>query len=355
MLTAIHIRAEALARGFDLFGLAPAGTTPGADRFAAWLTAGHAGEMAYLERETDKRSDPRLLLAGARWVAMVGVSYDSLAVPASALSDPSRGRIARYAWGADYHDVVTPRLRAFGEWISARSRAWVDTGPILERAWAEQAGLGFIGRNTCLIHRARGSYLFLGAVLIGDDIAPDDAPEPATRKAQAGCGACRRCLDACPTEAFPAPGVLDARRCISYLTIELKGAIPLELRPRMGNWIFGCDVCQDVCPYVRRYAAPTRWREFSPVDAERAAPRLLDALAWDRDAFNLRFRGTALKRAKLRGLMRNVCVAAGNWGDPACLPLLERHARGDDALVAEHAAWAIERIRSGQRDKPGSV
>lgn len=344
MLTAASIRAEALTRGFDLFGLAPAGPTPGADRFAAWLATGYAGEMSYLWREADKRSDPRLLLAGVRWVAMVGVSYDSLAVPAAMLNDPSRGRIARYAWGADYHDVVTPRLRALGEWASTRSRAWVDTGPVLERAWANQAGLGFIGRNTCLIHRTRGSYFFLGAILIADEIGLDDAPESAPRKASVGCGACRRCLDACPTQAFPEPGVLDARRCISYLTIELKGAIPAELRPRMGNWIFGCDVCQDVCPYVRRYAIPTGWRTFHPVDAERAAPRLLDALAWDRDAFNQRFQSTALKRAKWRGVMRNVCVAAGNWGDRACLPLLERHARGEDALVAEHAAWAIEQI-----------
>jgi epoxyqueuosine reductase len=344
MLTSTAVRAEALARGFDLFGLAPAGPTPGADRFSDWLNAGYAGEMAYLGREIEKRSDPRLLLAGARWVAMVGVSYDSLAVPAATLNDPSRGRIARYAWGADYHELLTPRLRAFGEWISARSRAWVDTGPVLERAWAERAGLGFIGRNTCLIHRARGSYFFLGAVLIADDILQDDAPEPAARKANAGCGNCRRCLDACPTQAFPAPGVLDARRCISYLTIELKGAIPVELRSRLGNWIFGCDICQEVCPYVRRYAAPAPWQAFHPIDVERAAPRLLDALAWDRDAFNERFRGAALKRAKWRGVMRNICVAAGNWGDPACLPLLERHARGDDALVAEHAAWAIAQI-----------
>lgn len=344
MLTQSQFRAEAVSRGFDLFGVAPAGPTPGADRFAAWLSAGNAGEMAYLEREADKRSDPRLLLAGARWVAMVGVSYDSLAVPATLLNDPSRGRIARYAWGADYHDLITPRLRGLGEWASARSRAWVDTGPVLERAWAAQTGLGFIGRNTCLIHRTRGSYFFLGAILIADEIALDDTPAPAPRKASAGCGACRRCLDACPTQAFPEPGVLDARRCTSYLTIELKGSIPVALRPRMGNWIFGCDVCQDVCPYVRRYAIPAGWPAFRPIDAERAAPRLLDALAWDRDAFNQRFRGTALKRAKWRGVLRNVCVAAGNWGDPACLPLLERHARGEDALVAEHAAWAIERI-----------
>ncbi|MEO6062789.1 MAG: tRNA epoxyqueuosine(34) reductase QueG [Thermoflexales bacterium] len=344
MIAASGLRKSALEHGFDLIGIAPAGPTPGAARFWAWLAAGYAGEMGYLAREPERRADPRLAFEGARWLLLAGVSYDSLAVPIATLTDPARGRIARYAWGDDYHDVLTPRLRELGESIGGRSRAYVDTGPVLERAWAERAGLGFIGKNTCLIHRTRGSYFFLGAILIADEISQDEVPEPGPRKALAGCGACRRCLDACPTQAFPAPGVLDARRCISYLTIELKGAIPVELRPRMGNWIFGCDVCQDVCPYVRRYSAATPLREFHPIDADRAAPRLLDALAWDREAFNQRFRGSALKRAKWRGVMRNVCVAAGNWGDPNCLPLLERHARGDDALVAEHAAWAIARI-----------
>ena len=342
MIAASGLRKSALEHGFDLIGIAPAGPTPGAARFRAWLAAGHAGEMTYLAREPETRADPRRVLEGARWLLLAGVSYDSLAVPMATLTDPARGRIARYAWGADYHDVLTPRLRRLGETIGARTRAYVDTGPVLERGWAEQAGLGFIGKNTCLIHRTRGSYFFLGAVLIADEI---DLDEPAAKTADhPGCGSCARCLEACPTQAFPEPGVLDARKCISYLTIELKGSIPVALRPRMGNWIFGCDVCQDVCPYVRRYSAATAWREFHPIDADRAAPRLLDVLAWDREAFNARFKGTALKRAKWRGVLRNACVAAGNWGDPVCLPELERHARGDDPLVAEHAAWAITRM-----------
>ncbi len=345
MITASGLRKSALEHGFDLIGIAPAGPTPGAAHFAAWLSAGYAGEMAYLAREPEARADPRRVLEGARWLLLAGVSYDSLAVPMATLTDPARGRIARYAWGADYHDVLTPRLRRLGETIGARSRAYVDTGPVLERGWAERAGLGFIGKNTCLIHRTRGSYFFLGAVLIADEI---DLDEPAAKTADhPGCGSCARCLEACPTQAFPEPGVLDARKCISYLTIELKGSIPVELRPSMGNWIFGCDVCQDVCPYVRRYSAATPWREFHPFDADRAAPRLLDALAWDRETFNARFKGTALKRAKWRGVLRNACVAAGNWGDPAGLRLLERHAGGDDPLVAEHAVWAIARIRAG--------
>ena len=344
MIAASALRDLALAAGFDLVGVAPAGPTPGAARFAAWLAAGHAGEMGWLAREPDRRADPRRALPGCRWVLLAGMSYDTQAVPMADLTDPARGRIARYAWGLDYHDILTPRLRALGDRIGGETRAYVDTGPVLERSWAQASGLGFIGRNTCLIHSARGSYLFLGAILIASDLVNDLAPEPASRKAAAGCGSCVRCLQACPTGAFVGPGNLDARRCISYLTIELKGAIPTELRPEMRNWIFGCDACQDVCPYVRRYSTASREAAFRPASLERAAPLLLDALVWTPDAFAAQFRGTALKRAKWRGLMRNVCVAAGNWGDRRSLPLLERHARGADPLVAEHAVWAIRRI-----------
>lgn len=357
MLSPQHVTQMALELGFDLVGFAPAGPAPGASAFTDWLAAGYAGEMSYMARDPHKRLDPRRVLPGARTVVIVGASYDTLAVPHLILRDPGRGRIARYAWGADYHEILTPRLRILGERLAGESRAYVDTGPVLERAWAERCGLGFIGRNTCLIHRERGSFLFLGAVLLGDEIGdggpgvaptPNSEPPHASRKSQSGCGNCTRCLGACPTQAFPAPGVLDARRCISYLTIELKGSIPVELRPLMGNWIFGCDVCQDICPYVRRYSIPTHERAFYPADADRAAPRLLDLLALDRAAFNARFKGTPLMRAKRRGVLRNACVAAGNWGDPATLLLLEQLAQDEEPLVREHATWAIDRIK-GQR------
>lgn len=348
MLTTDLVCERALALGFDLIGFAPAGETPHAQRFTDWLAAGHAGEMAYLARPdaVDKRFDPHRVLPGARTVILVGVSYETLAVPMEVLQDPSRGRIARYAWGADYHDIITPVLREFGEWIANESRAYrayVDTGPVLERAWAEQCGLGFIGKNTCLIQRKGGSYLFLGAVLVAEELKSAIA-----RNSQyVGCGACTRCLDACPTNAFPAPGVLDARKCISYLTIELKGSIPIDLRPRMGNWIFGCDICQDVCPYVRRYSRPTRsalGQSFYPVNVERAAPRLVDVLSMSRTNFGTRFKGTALQRTKWRGLLRNACVAAGNWGNDAALPALKRLLTHDELIVREHAQWAIEKI-----------
>ncbi|MGQ9816183.1 MAG: tRNA epoxyqueuosine(34) reductase QueG [Candidatus Roseilinea sp.] len=356
MLTARLIVERALELGFDLIGFAPAGPTPGADRFLRWLSLGYAGEMGYLERSADKRADPRLALPGARTMILAGASYDTLAVPSEILTDPARGRIARYAWGADYHDILTPRLRQLGEFVARESRAWVDTGPVLERAWAEQCGLGFIGKNTCLIHRTRGSWFFLGAIVTPAEIQPDESASDdalsahhsqskvQNRKSKCGCGNCARCLVACPTQAFPEPFVLDARRCISYLTIELKGSIPLELRPLMGNWIFGCDICQEVCPYVRQYSRPTREPAFYPSDPERAAPRLLDVLTWDRAAFNSRFKGTAVLRAKRRGLLRNACVAAGNWGSPQALPALTRLLEDEEPLVREHAAWAIARI-----------
>ncbi|HEY3289034.1 MAG TPA: QueG-associated DUF1730 domain-containing protein [Anaerolineae bacterium] len=365
----------ALEYGFDLVGFAPAGPTPGAQAFVDWLNAGYAGEMKYLADWPAKRLDPRLVLPGARTVVMVGMSYDTQAAPMDVLRDPSRGRIARYAWGLDYHEVLTPRLRAMGERLASLSRAYVDTGPVLERAWAEQCGLGFIGRNTCLIHRKRGSYFFLGAILIAEEIegkrleigeqrleekdrllkadgrhtqSQISNPQSHSLRSHSGCGKCTRCLTACPTNAFPMPGVLDARRCISYLTIELKGSIPVELRPLMGNWIFGCDICQDVCPYVKRYSNRTSEQAFFPVDIDRAAPRLVDILKLDRAGFNARFKGTPLTRAKRRGVLRNACVAAANWASPDALPALESLLVDEEPLLREHASWAIAHIKDMQ-------
>lgn len=350
MLTAALVREKALDLGFDLVGVTP--LAPGLDTqpFLDWLAAGHHGDMGYLSRAdaVQKRIDPQRVLPGARTAILVAVSYDALNVPMQLLSDPSRGRIARYAWGADYHDVLTPVLRGFGDWVSRESRAYVDTGPVLERAWAERAGLGFIGKNTCLINPDRGSFVFLGAIFVCDELPDDDSPATATRKrAACGCGGCTRCLTACPTNAFPRPGVLDARRCISYLTIEQKGAIPEELRPMLGNWVFGCDICQDVCPYVRQYSRPSRGafaERFRPLDMERTAPLLRDLLALDDHAFRMRFGRSPLARTKWRGLLRNACVAAGNSGLAELMPVLHNLALHEDMLVREHAVWAMRRI-----------
>jgi epoxyqueuosine reductase len=358
MLSANLIREKATELGFDLIGFAPAGPTPGAALFEHWLAQNMHGEMRYLARAPQRRANPQHVLGNARTVVMVGLSYESLAVSLEFLQDPSRGRIARYAWGLDYHDVMIPPLRALAEFISKENRAYVDTGPVLERAWAEACGLGFIGKNTCLIHRTRGSFLFLGAVLvsaeIGDarletELQPSPNSPPQSRKSLCGCGNCTRCLTACPTQAFPAPGVLDARRCISYLTIELKGSIPENLRPHMGNWIFGCDICQDVCPYVRRYTTVAQSRlaqTFFPVDWDRAAPKLSAVLALTPAAFNARYKATPLARAKRRGLLRNACVAAANWGGAEILPALRHLQNDEEPLVREHARWALDRMKN---------
>lgn len=355
MITAALVREKALDLGFDLVGMTP--LVPGIDAqpFLDWLSAGHHGDMSYLSREdaVRKRLDPQRVLPGARTAILVAVSYEALNVPMEILTDPSRGRIARYAWGADYHDVLIPVLRGFGNWVSHESRAYADTGPVLERAWAERAGLGFIGKNTCLINPDLGSFVFLGAVFVAADLQEDDPPAQASRKrAACGCGGCTRCLTACPTRAFPRPGVLDARRCISYLTIEQKGAIPDDLRPLLGNWVFGCDICQDVCPYVRQYSRPSAGlfaQRFRPLDVDRAAPPLRELLSLDEEAFHARFGRTPLARAKWHGLLRNACVAAGNSGLAELLPLLHNLAFGENALVRDHAVWATRTI---ERSRP---
>jgi epoxyqueuosine reductase len=354
-MNASYIIQRATALGFDLVGFAPIHNTqptPTYPAFLDWLAHGYQAEMAYLARSPEKRAYPRHILPDVRHAVVVGVSYDTLAVPQSLLQDPSRGRIARYAWSVDYHDELTPKLRALGEWLDSTSRAYVDTGPVLERSWAQQAGLGFIGKNTCLIHSKQGSYLFLGVIFTAIDILRDDlvttpSTTPSRRGRVCGCGNCTRCLTACPTHAFVSPYVLNSQRCISYLTIEHKGSIPEQLRPQMGNWIFGCDVCQEVCPYVRRFSLSSRENAIYPADLanlNRIAPKLLDVLSWDKATFNSKFKNTALARPKRRGVVRNACVAAGNWGDPSALPVLHHLLSDEEALVREHAQWAIQTI-----------
>lgn len=364
------VKEKAYELGFDLIGIAPATRAPHADAYASWVDAGYSATMGYMTRDVARRQDPRQVLPGARSVVVVGLSYFVTNPPDHLWNDPSRGRIARYAWGLDYHEVMLPRLRQLADFFvrhtrrEVQHRAYVDTGPLLERDFAAQAGLGFIGKNTCLINPAMGSYLFLAEILVDLDL---DFDEPATgsvagvgtraagrsggspaastsRTRRVGtCGACTRCLDACPTGAFPAPYVLDSNRCISYLTIELKGSIPLELRPLMGNWIFGCDDCQSVCPWPRRFAQPTQER-FVRYDPEQVAPRLSDLIRLSDDEFRARFRRTALWRTKRRGLLRNVAVALGNWGDPQAIPALRQALDDPEPLIREHAAWALAQI-----------
>jgi epoxyqueuosine reductase len=378
-----RIESRAVELGFDLVGIAPAGVAPHAGEYTAWLASGMMGEMAYLARDPDRRSDLRRVLPNAQSVIVVGLNYYTIDLPGEVKSDPSRGLIARYAWGVDYHEVMRPRLEELAQFVREESRrtgmgmpvatkVYVDTGPVLERDWALAAGLGFIGKNTCLINPRRGSWLFLGVIitdvdlettslrgaqpattslrgalsatkqslLIGTEIA---SPKALAMTNAASCGTCTRCLTACPTNAFPAPYILDARKCISYLTIELKGSIPIELRPLLGNRIFGCDICQDVCPWPTRFAAPTEERSFYPINVDRAAPRLIDLAQLSEEAFKQRFAGTPIVRSKRRGLLRNVAVALGNWGSTEAREALEMLARDADPIIAEHARWGLRR------------
>ncbi|MEN8181053.1 MAG: tRNA epoxyqueuosine(34) reductase QueG [Myxococcota bacterium] len=341
-----RIKQLALAVGFDLVGIAPARPTPQTEFLREWLERGYAGEMGWMERRREERVDPRRVLDGAESIVAVGLVYDP--GDDGRAARPGGGEISRYAGGDDYHDVLLERLRALEVGIEAlvarplRSRAYVDTGPVQERVYAWLAGLGWIGKNTCLIHPALGSYVFLGVLLTDLALAPD-APEPDH------CGTCRACLDACPTDAFVAPRVLDARRCLSYTTIELRDAIPEPLRAAQGERLFGCDVCQEVCPWNER-----RGREVPPDPLglrARLRPRrdwLRPTLEWvlslDEEAWRASTRGSALRRAKHRGLLRNALVAAGNSGDRALGPILRRFAEGEDPLLAEHARWALDQL-----------
>lgn len=348
-------RELALALGFDRAGVAPAAATEHMGFLREWLERGYAGEMAWLAERVEERSDPGRLVPEARSALVVGLVYDP-GEPLAAGPVPA-GRVARYAGGDDYHAVIGDRLAALGDALEARAgrpvvrRAYVDTGPVLERELAARAGLGWIGKNTCLIDPELGSYLFLG-VLFTDLALTPGAPEPDH------CGSCRACLDACPTDAFPEPYVLDASRCLSYTTIELRGAIPEPLRPGQGDWVFGCDVCQEVCPWN------TRTRRRVPDDPlglrARLAPRAAwrtPSLAWllglDEHAWRASTRDTALRRAKWRGLVRNALVAAGNSGEASLAPAVRRHAEGGDALLAEHARWALARLTAPGPGTPG--
>jgi epoxyqueuosine reductase len=340
-----RIRTNARQMGFDLVGIVSATPPVTAERYRRWLARGFHGEMAYLARPEAiaKREDPTLVLPGVRSVVAVGANYHTVSIPAYLRDDPSRGVFASYAWGDDYHEVLTPRLRELGAFVEAEIggevayRAYVDTGPVLERELGTRAGLGFVGKNTNLIHPRLGSWLFLGEVLLPVELpAAEPASGPGT------CGQCTRCLEACPTGALVAPYVLDARRCISYLTIELKGPIPRELRPLMGNRIFGCDICQEVCPWNRRFARRTIEAAFQP-RPDAIAPHLLELLALDEEGFRRRFQGSPVKRAKRRGLLRNVATALGNWGDPAADPALAQALHDAEPLIRGHAAWALGR------------
>lgn len=341
------IQQRALELGFDDCRFTTAQPPPHSAALTGWLAGGQHGEMAWLARNAEKRMDPQRVLLGATTIITLATSY---AAPNSSAPDPTgTGIVARYARHADYHDVLGAALKQLNEFIlqlggpDTRALWYVDTGPLLERDLAERAGLGFAGKHTNLISRRLGNWFFLSEIITTLPLPPD----PSERN---HCGTCTRCLTACPTQAITAPFQLDARRCISYLTIELKGSIPEELRPAIGNRIYGCDDCLAACPWNR--FAQTGHLMQTHARADLVHPDLLELLRLDEAGFKARFAGTPILRTKRRGLLRNVCVALGNTASASALPDLARAARDPEPLIAEHAQWAIRQIEARRAGQP---
>jgi epoxyqueuosine reductase len=340
MLTSQTIKSQAASLGFDLCGIAPVDDFPELAFLREWLASGYAGEMAWMSRTADRRADVRAVLPGARSVIVTASLYNTDR-PYSDTQPDEVARVSRYAWGDDYHDVIKARLETLRAWMQGNSdvpfeaRAYVDTGPVQERVYAQYAGVGWIGKNTCLINAGVGSWLFLGEIITTLALDPDT-------QALEQCGSCTRCLEACPTGALVDAAVLDSTKCLSYATIELRSSIPESLRPAMGTHIYGCDICQEVCPYNQPapHSTDRAWQPRSGLDA----PRLIEL--WQRSDRDLRalLKGGPMTRAKLNGLRRNLAVAIGNSGDADAVSALDvpspDRPSAEDPLVQEHIAWA---------------
>jgi epoxyqueuosine reductase len=360
--TTAFVKQAARDAGFELSGIAPVRDFPELDRLADWIEAGHAGEMEYMKARHEsgrlKRTSLQSTIPWARSVIVCAINYHTAEPLSTQVNDSQRGWISRYAWGQeDYHNGVMKRLRrvesslnqhcgssrqqtqakhsAAGDPHQLQTRCYVDTGPVVERVYAKYAGVGWIGKNTCVLNQKIGSWLFLGVIVTSLELEAD-LPTPDR------CGSCTRCIDACPTDALIAPYQLDSNKCISYLTIEKRGTIPVEMRGAMGRHVFGCDICQDVCPWNRRAPAGTT-PEFQP--REGLVNPALDWLAeMSTEEFQRTFRGSPIRRAKRSGLRRNAVIAMGNSGDPRFKPVVDRLTRDEDPIVAEHACWAQQKL-----------
>jgi len=344
------VKLEARRLGFQLVGITTPDPPPHVDVYERWLEAGRHGEMGYLatDRARQHRADLRMILPECHSILVLGIRYPA---PNQNIlkrgEGPVQGRIASYAWGDDYHGILPRRLQVLVEFINAQvghtipNRWYTDTGPVLERDLAQRAGLGWIGKNTCLIHPRLGSYFLLAEILLGVELEPDPPFAPDF------CGACTRCLETCPTGCILPDRTLDATRCISYLTIELKGPISPDLRPQMGNWVFGCDICQEVCPWNKRFAAPGGDPAFGPRSGV-PHPNLISEILLTPMELNRKLKGSPIQRTKRRGYLRNVAVAIGNSHSPTVVPALVQALLHDpEPLVRGHAAWALGRIGGG--------
>ena len=345
MSTSQLIKDEARRLGFALAGVTTPETPPHVSAYENWLRLGRHASMEYLADARGRacRQNPRLILPECHSILVLGMCH---ADPKSVMAEGAaglKGRVAAYAWGRDYHLVITERLQKLAGFIeklddrAVPNRWYTDTGPILERDLAQRAGLGWIGRNTCLINPKLGSYFLLSEILLGIDLEPD-LPFPADR-----CGTCKRCIEACPTGCILPDRTLDARRCISFLTIENKAEIPSDLRTKIGNWTFGCDICQMICPW-NRFASQEYQQDFTP-QADLPNPNLKNAMLLTPQAFNRKFKDSPVQRARRRGYLRNVAVALGNAGNSEGIPALEGALKDNEPLIRQHAAWALEQIR----------
>ncbi len=346
------IKKKAIESGFDFVAVSPVGGFPESQFFKAWLDRGYAGKMQYMEKNSDKRADLKKVLPDAKSVICCAVIYNTRQPYSTDLNDPNRGWISRYAWGDDYHDSILKKLEKLNDYCKENfagnfnSKYYVDTGPVLEKVYSKYSGVGWVGKNTCLINEEAGSWLFLAEIVTDMELEYDaEAPDR--------CGTCTRCIDACPTDAIAEPYVLDATKCISYLTIELKDSIPAELREGVENNVYGCDICQDVCPW-NRYADITDEHEFQPREGL-FNPELSELADMTPDKFRALFKGSPIKRTKRRGLLRNVLIAIGNSGSADYIPKVKSALTDDEPLVRAAAAWALWKLAGSSAKKDLSL